>query len=149
MSRAYAKKSPARHSERGGFEGGFPRLRALDAVVVGYDRPDDDEGQLEMFGERKVNLQLSKRTQAYLERFKANSKLSDPVLGLAWAGIPGETEERWTIGLYDRKDIREGWMGITPEFDFIVIQEWVLDQVDNKVLDFDERTGTITLEAQR
>ena len=99
-----------------------------------------------MFGERKVNLLLTTRTQEFLDRFKAKSKLNSPILGIGWSRVSRETTERWTIGLYDRKDVREGWLGIAPEFEFIVIQDWILDELDNKTLDFDDAAGTVTVE---
>ena len=99
-----------------------------------------------MFGERKVNLQLTERTREFLNRFKAKSKLSSPILGIAWSQVSRETTERWTIGLYDRKDVREGWLGIAPEFEFVVIQDWILGELDNKTLDFDDDAGTVTVE---
>jgi hypothetical protein len=100
-----------------------------------------------MFGERKINLQLTQRTREFLDRFKAKSKLDSPILGISWSRVSNESNERWTIGLYDRKDVREGWLGIAPEFEFIVIQEWVLDELDDKVLDFDDARGVVTIEA--
>jgi hypothetical protein len=98
-----------------------------------------------MFGEQKVNLRVTDRTRAFLDRFKARSRLDDPVLGISWGRVGHETDERWTIGLYDRKDLREGWLGIAPDFDFVVVQDWALKALDDKVLDFDEDTGIVTV----
>lgn len=99
-----------------------------------------------MFGERKVNLQLSGRAREFIERYKAVSGLRSPILGLTWGRFSEESEERWSIGFYDRKDVREGWLGITPEFEFVVIQEWILDAVQNRVMDVDGDQGIVTFE---
>lgn len=101
-----------------------------------------------MFGERKVNLRLTDRARTFVERFKASSNLKSPILSIGWGRFGRESEERWSIGLYDRSDLREGWRGIAPDFDFIVIQEWILDAVDNKVLDIDGKKGVATVEPQ-
>lgn len=98
-----------------------------------------------MFGERRINLQLSVRAKDFIDRFKAKSNLSKPILALTWSGRSGQTEERWTIGLYDLPEVREGWLGVAPEFEFVVIQDWIFDKIDNKVLDFDEDTGFVAI----
>lgn len=99
-----------------------------------------------MFGERKVNLQLTERAREFIERYKATCGLRSPILGLTWGRFSKEPEERWSIGFYDRKDLREGWLGITPEFEFVVIQEWVLNAVDNRVMDVDGDKGVVTFD---
>lgn len=45
----------------------------------------------------------------------------------------------------EKSDVREGWVGHAPGFDFVVIQEWVLDALDKQLLDFDDRAGVVTL----
>jgi hypothetical protein len=39
------------------------------------------------------------------------------------------------IGLYERENVREGWLGIADAFQFVVIQEWLFDRLDGKTLD--------------
>lgn len=102
-----------------------------------------------MFGERQVNLQITDRTRASLTRLIARSKLAEPILSISKGRFNDEAEERWSLGLYDRKGLREGWIGISPEFEFVVIQEWVLEALDNQLLDFDEAAGELTLSPLR
>lgn len=91
-----------------------------------------------MFGERKVNLQLTERAKQYVERYKASARLGSPILSIKWAKWSDEPAERWVIGFHDRNRLQEGWLGITPEFEFVVIQEWILDSLDGKTLDVGE-----------
>jgi hypothetical protein len=99
-----------------------------------------------MFGERKVNLTLTTRAKKYIEQMKAEGPFATPVLGISWSRVSDQQHEKWVIGLYEREDMREGWMGVAPEFDFIVIQEWILEAVNNKVLDVSE-AGQVTIDA--
>ena len=88
-----------------------------------------------MFGERHVNLSVTDRAKTWIDRFKAQSGLRSPIVKLGWARWTDESADHWMIGLYDRNDVREGWLGIAPDLEFVVIQEWILDAVDNKTLD--------------
>ena len=99
-----------------------------------------------MFGERQINLQLTERANDFIERNKVKSGLQSPILGLGWGTFSKESEERWSIGFYGRKDVREGWLGITPTFEFVVIQEWILDAVDNRIMDIDHDKGIVTFD---
>jgi hypothetical protein len=74
------------------------------------------------------------------------SNLRSPVLSIGWSRFNQEPGERWFVGFYDRKDVREGWLGVAPEFEFVVIQEWILDAVDNRVMDIDDDRGTVTFD---
>ena len=98
-----------------------------------------------MFGKRNVNLQLTPRAQEFVERFKLNSGLNSPILGIAWSRVSDEPNPRWTLGLYERQDVRDGWLGTAPEFDFVVIQEWALERLNNALLDFDEEAGIVVV----
>ncbi|MEO8165889.1 MAG: hypothetical protein ABI619_10895 [Betaproteobacteria bacterium] len=91
-----------------------------------------------MFGERAVNLKLTDRARERISQWKASSKLQSPVLSIKWAKWNDEPSERWVIGFHERSRVQEGWLGITPEFEFIVIQERVLDSLDGKTLDIGE-----------
>jgi hypothetical protein len=99
-----------------------------------------------MFGERKVNLQLTDRAREFIEHSKASAKLKSPILSIGRVRFSGDTEDRWTIGFYERSDVREGWRGITPHFDFVVIQEWILDALDSKTLDVIDENGRAKIE---
>ena len=98
-----------------------------------------------MFGKRQINLQLTQRTKAFVDRFKLTSNLTNPILGITWSRVSDEPNERWTLGLYERQDVHEGWLGVAPEFDFVAIQEWIFDELENRTLDFDNATGLVTL----
>ena len=75
------------------------------------------------------------------------AQLRSPIFGVLWVGKYDYPRGKWISGLYDRADDIPGWLGIAPEFEFVVVQEWVLDKVDNKVLDIDDK-GRITIEPQ-
>lgn len=98
-----------------------------------------------MFGERKVNLRFTERARNYIDRFKATAGLRSPILSIKWAKWSDEPIERWIIGFNDRSRVQEGWLGITPEIEFVVIQEWILDALEGKTLDVTEK-GTIAIE---
>jgi len=91
-----------------------------------------------MFGERKVDLHVTERAKVVLERWAKDSKLQAPILGISWGIVKGHQHYKWRLGFYERKDVSEGWLGIAPDFEFIVIQEWVFDKIDKKILDIDE-----------
>lgn len=96
-----------------------------------------------MFGERQVHLKLSERAKARIEELKANTSVKSPILSIKWAKWSDEPTEHWVIGLNDRDRVREGWIGQAPDFEFVVIQEWVLDALDGKVLDIEETGVTV------
>ena len=99
-----------------------------------------------MFGERRVDLQVTKRAKTVLDRWANASKLHSPILGIQWSLVKGHKYHKWGVGFYERHDVSEGWLGIAPEFEFIVIQEWILDKVDKKILDIDEQERIIFLD---
>jgi hypothetical protein len=99
-----------------------------------------------MFGERKVSLQFTERAKDYIERFKATAGLRDPILTIKWSKWSDEPFERWMIGFNDRSRVQEGWLGITPELEFVVIQEWVLDALEGKTLDITKEGVSISKE---
>lgn len=98
-----------------------------------------------MFGERKVNLRLTERAKNYIEQFRARAGLPSPILSIKWAKWSDEPAERWIIGFNDRSRVREGWLGVTTEMEFVVIQEWVLDALEGKTLDVTEQ-GIVAIE---
>jgi hypothetical protein len=60
-----------------------------------------------------------------------------------------DTAFRWIIGFDDRDRVTrhgQGWFGITDDFEFHVLQEWILDVVDNRMLDIDQGTPEIIFE---
>ena len=71
------------------------------------------------------------------------------MVGISWVRPSGAPREGWGIGFYDRARIDElpGWLFIAPEFEFWVVQEWILYKFDNKVLDINEQER-ITIEPQ-
>lgn len=91
-----------------------------------------------MFGERKINLQITNRARDYIDRIKSSAQLKSPILSIKWAKWNDEPREHWVVGLQDRNRVQEGWLGITPEIEFVVIQEWILSALDGKTLDIDE-----------
>lgn len=102
-----------------------------------------------MFGERNVNLQMTSRTRAFVERFAAQLRLDDPLLTISSSRVHRESIERWVLSMCERRDVREAWIGHAPDFDFAVVQQWALDALDNQLLDFDDRTGVVTLSSIR
>ena len=101
------------------------------------------EKTLILFGRRNVNLKITSRAREAIERYKQSSKLANPLLKIGWGKWSDETTERWTIGFYDRNKIQEGWVGSTDEFEFVVIQEWILDALDGKTIDISESGITV------
>ncbi|HZR02002.1 MAG TPA: hypothetical protein VFA81_02370 [Burkholderiales bacterium] len=91
-----------------------------------------------MFGERNVNLKLSDRAKEHISELMAHSGLKSPILSIKWAKWNDEPTEHWVIGFYERERVQEGWLGKAPEFEFVVIQEWVFDSLDGKLLDIGE-----------
>jgi hypothetical protein len=98
-----------------------------------------------MFGSRKIDLRLSPRAERFVQRFRISAKLLNPILVISRVRFNQEDKERWLISLGERTEIREGWIGITSDFDFVVFQECVFDQLDCKILDIDESGSEVVL----
>jgi hypothetical protein len=88
-----------------------------------------------MFGERHLTLALTPGAQQWIEDYKARSGLKNPIPTFHWSRVRGEPQEQLMIGLYERENVREGWLGIADAFQFVVIQEWLFDRLDGKTLD--------------
>jgi|SRR5215831_924485 len=88
-----------------------------------------------MFGERHISLRLTDRAQEWIKNFTENAGLREPIPLLQWSRIRGEEHEQLMIGVYERANVREGWLGIADGFQFVVIQEWLFDRLDGKTLD--------------
>lgn len=88
-----------------------------------------------MFGERHLRLQLTDRARKWFDDYMSTSGLKDPIPCLQWSRVRGDSHEQLMIGLYERDRVREGWLGIAGEFRFVVIQEWLFDQLEGKTLD--------------
>ena len=98
------------------------------------------------FGERKIDLQVTERAQDVLDKQAEDTELSCPILGITWGKTGGHRYYKLDLGFFDGTEINEGWLGIAPDFDFIVIQEWILDRIDGKILDIDENKKFIFLD---
>ena len=93
-----------------------------------------------MFGKKNVALTMTERAREIVDAWGKSSKLNSPVIGIAWGRSSGASDDKFDLGFYEHANMPmiEGWLGIAPEFEFIVIQEWVLDALDNKTLDIDD-----------
>ena len=98
-----------------------------------------------LFGERHVNLQLTERAAVAIARLLRAAPVREPLLGIWLARHGADEPERLSFGVYERADFREGWLGTSPQLQFAVIQDWLLDDLNNKILDYDESDGVITL----
>jgi len=88
-----------------------------------------------MFGKRHLALQLTSHARKWIDDYKAKSGLRDPIPTIHWSRVRGEAEEQLMIGLYEYDNVREGWLGIAEDFQFVVIQEWLFDRLEGKTLD--------------
>ena len=88
-----------------------------------------------MFGERHLSLQITDRARTWINDYTQRAGLRDPIPLFQWSRIRGEDNEQLMIGVYERGNVREGWLGIAGDFQFVVIQEWLFDRLDGKTLD--------------
>lgn len=95
-----------------------------------------------MFGRRNVDLRLSDRAKDWITHYVTNSTVKQPILGIlvgAWAG----ESPKLTLGIYDRAKVYEGWIGVCPDLEFVVINEDIFDQLNGKTLDITESGPTL------
>lgn len=88
-----------------------------------------------MFGKQHVDITLTERAKEWIESYKLTSGLHNPIVSIYWARVRGEPEHKWRIGLYERAEINEGWLGIAQDFQFIVLQDENFERLNHKVLD--------------
>lgn len=88
-----------------------------------------------MFGEQHVDIKLTERAKEWIENYKSTSGLRDPIAGISWSRVRGEPHHKWMIGLYERSHINEGWLGIAKDFQFIILQNEIIERLNHKVLD--------------
>lgn len=98
-----------------------------------------------MLGTRNVSLQLSSEAQEWLEGFIAASPLRDPLPGIIYGRWRDESEDHWSIGLYDRSDLPniDMWLCISPDWEFLAF-EHMINSLKEKTIYFQE--GKILIE---
>src|SRR3977135_2631950 len=96
-------------------------------------------------GSRNVRLMLTPLAQRYIDELKRNSDLEEPIVQIGWGRWNDESEDHWILGLNDRVRMGEdwpGWLGIAPEFQFVVINPTLFDRLDGCILDVNGRGST-------
>ena len=96
-------------------------------------------------GCRNVRLMLTPRAQRYIEDWKQKSELEDPIVQIGWGRWNHESEDHWILGLNDKVRMGPdwpGWLGIAPEFQFVVINPMLFDRLDGCIMDIDSKGST-------
>lgn len=88
-----------------------------------------------MFGEQHLDLTLTERAKEWIKNYKSTSALQDPIVGISWSQVRGEPHHKWMIGLYERAQINEGWLGIAQDFEFIILQDENFERLNHTILD--------------
>jgi hypothetical protein len=92
-----------------------------------------------LFGRRSVSVEFTKRAEEGIARMLSEAPVKQPLLGIQWASTG--KDEKWILGVYERENFREGWIGVAGDLEFAVIQEWVLDMLENATVDLDDNDG--------
>jgi hypothetical protein len=94
-------------------------------------------------GELQCTLRLTEQAKGAVRRMLDDSGTPNATAGILWGKWQDERTEHWSIGLYDRKTA-EGWLVRSPDLEFIVIQDFIVERLDGKTLDIDGHQITIT-----
>jgi hypothetical protein len=89
-------------------------------------------------GTRNVRLMLTPRADTFIAEWKRKSGLDDPILDIGWGRWNHESDDHWMLGLHDRAKLGDdwpGWVGIAPEFVFVVINPSLFDRLEGCILD--------------
>lgn len=95
-----------------------------------------------LHGELQCTLRLTERAKAALGRMIGDSGTPNATAGILWGKWHNERSQHWSIGLYDLKTA-EGWLVKSPDLEFIVVQDFLIEKLDGKTLDIDGRQITI------
>lgn len=90
-----------------------------------------------MLGQLDSTLRISERALRWITRILAKSTVRNPIAGVIWGKWTTEEAEHWSIGVYDR-DTVEGWLVRSPNLEFVVVQDFLIERLNGKVLDVDE-----------
>lgn len=98
-----------------------------------------------MLGTKNVDLKLAPKAQEWLEGFIAASPLEDPLPGVIYGRWKEESEDHWSIGLYDRPDLPniDMWLCTGLGWEFLAF-EHMIELLEGKTIYF--REGKILVE---
>ena len=92
-----------------------------------------------MLEKRVLNTQIGDRLRTIIAHHARASDLKQPVPSLVLGRSENEPEERLGLGFYERCDIPQGEPIRLVEADgieFLIIQDWLCDELDGKLVDF-------------
>jgi hypothetical protein len=89
-----------------------------------------------ILGELQSTLQVTSRAKAWIENALAETTVPNAILGILWGKWESELSERWSIGIYNRETV-SGWMVSSPEFEFVIVQDFLISRLNGKTLDID------------
>lgn len=92
---------------------------------------------------QQINLELSERAKHAVTELIESSSLVSPIPGLLWVKANDELEYNWAIGLYEEKEIQEGWFFEVSGSKFYTYQDWFLEEIDGGIIDIVENRLTI------
>lgn len=96
-----------------------------------------------LYGELGCTLRLSERAKLWIRRMIDESKLPNATAGILWGKWERDPSDYWSIGLYD-KSTAEGWLVKSPDLEFVIVQDFLVERLDGKTLDIDGNRITVT-----
>ena len=83
-----------------------------------------------------LRLRFTEDAERAVARRLEESSLSNPVIGIIWGRWDDELEDHWLIGMYNKPDLRVGWLVTAGDVEFYTYQEFLLEKLDGKVIDY-------------
>jgi hypothetical protein len=90
-----------------------------------------------MHGELESNLEVPQSTLDWIQYRFSRSTVRNPILGIIWGKWTTEGDQHWSVGVYNR-DTAEGWIVRCPNLEFVIVQDFLLERLNGKILDIDE-----------
>lgn len=89
-----------------------------------------------MLEAKTVDFQLTKSAKDAIQHRLDACDFPSPMPGIIWGKWEDEPSHRWHIGFYEREKLIEGWIIKASGLEFYTYQDWVISQLNGKVLDY-------------
>ena len=69
-----------------------------------------------------LRLRFTEDAERAVARRLEESSLSNPVIGIIWGRWDDELEDHWLLGIYNKPDLRVGWLVTAGDVEFYTIK---------------------------
>lgn len=90
-----------------------------------------------MLVQKKLALELTEAAMAEVEHALARSDFDSPIAGILFGTWNDNPEQTWVVGIYNQEELPPvGYMLETPHLRFYTFQDWIIEKLDGRKLDF-------------